>query len=90
MPISNSRSKLFFDRSEICLVQVQPPVDPVRLHLKKMSILRIGPDRTETEPRLCIPGSAVSRVISSTAGRSDMQDGLCTDLETMYQHNETE
>src|SRR5438552_135102 len=48
------RSYLFLDRSQIGSVQVHSPVGPVQLHLKK-SVLRIGPGRTETEPRLSIP-----------------------------------
>src|SRR5438552_12409832 len=47
------RSKLFLDRSEIGSVQVQSPVGPVRLHLKKCRSYAL--DRTGPRPNRGCP-----------------------------------
>src|SRR5437762_12496158 len=50
------RSKLFLDRSEIGSVQVQSPVGPVRLHLKKCRSYAL--DRTGPRPNRGCPSLA--------------------------------
>src|SRR5204862_5770664 len=55
------RSKLFLDRSEIGSVQVQSPVRPVRLHLKKCRSYAF--DRTGPRPnRGCTSLATLSKI----------------------------